>query len=272
MNEVKNVRALWKGSLSFGLVTIPVAIYAAARDYTSPLHQYRKGDLSPIQYKKVGRDGKEVPYTEIVKGLEIEKGRIVSLSDDELAALEIESEKLIDIDCFVDAKEIDIRHFEKPYFLQADKGGQKGYNLLFNVLKNTNKIGIAKVALRKREYLVAVGAHTGFNLLTLEVLRWSHELVQPDLTKADSNVSKEELKLATMLVDGKTSTFQPEKYKDLYVVGLEALIAEKSRTGKVTKKAKADKPKSNVVAPDMVAILNESMKNIAKRGKYSGYV
>jgi len=273
MNEVKNVRALWKGILSFGLVTIPVKTYAAVRDFVSPLHQYEVDSLKRIRQLKTVDGKTEVPYDKIGRGLEVnlpEGGqKVVILTDDELKNISIESEKTIDITDFVEPSEIDSRMYEKPYFLVADKGAEKGYNLIFAALLKLGKTGIAKVAVRGREYLMAVSANKNFGLLQMHQLRWAHELVRPNLTGANPNISDEELKLAEMLINARTSSFNPNKYKDYYHDGLQALIREKSETGKVT--PKVAKGKVVTSAPDMVELLKESLgvKVVEKKSKKS---
>lgn len=266
MKEVKNTKASWKGVLSFGLVSIPIKVYAAVRDFVSPLHQYHADSLKPIRHVKFEGDwtegAKPVNPLKIAKGFELEDKKIVTLSDEELECLNIESEKVIDITDFVKASEIDSRMFEKPYFLVAEKGAQKGYSLLFHALAKNGKVGIAKVAVRGREYLMAISANKKFNLLNMESLRWPHELVSPNLETAERNVSAEELKLAEMLIDAKTTSFNPEKFKDNYYAGLKALMEEKNKTGKVTKRAQMERKIAET--PDMVAILNESLKKSVK--------
>src|SRR5215212_7771455 len=151
------MRAIWKGSVSFGLVNIPVAVYPATREESVSFKQLRKQDLSPIRYKKVAdADAKEVPSTEIVKGYEYERGRYVVLSDEDFDKVRIESTHSVDITDFVELEAVDPKYFYKPYFLEPQKGGEKAYALLREALIKSGKIGIAKVAIRNREYLAAV--------------------------------------------------------------------------------------------------------------------
>src|SRR5215210_6987723 len=151
------MRAIWKGSINFGLVFIPVAVYPATREEKISFKQLRKTDLSPIRYKKVAEaDQKEVTSDEIVKGYEYEKGRWVTLKDEDFEKVRIESTHSVEITDFVEQSQINPKFFYKPYFLEAQKGGEKSYALLHKALLDTGKLGIAKVAIRNREYLAAV--------------------------------------------------------------------------------------------------------------------
>ncbi|PYL16824.1 MAG: Ku protein [Verrucomicrobia bacterium] len=151
------MRPTWKGSISFGLVYIPIAVYPATREEKLSFRQLRKTDLSPIKYKKVAEaDMKEVPADQIVKGFEYERGRYVVLSDEDFEKVRIESTHSIDITDFVDLDQVDPKFFYKPYFLEPQKGGEKAYALLHKALSGTGKIGIAKVVIANREYLAAV--------------------------------------------------------------------------------------------------------------------
>jgi DNA end-binding protein Ku len=150
------MRAIWKGNISFGLVYIPVAVYSATREESLGFRQ-RKKDLSPIRYKKVAAaDAQEVRPDEIVRGYEYERGRYVIVSDEDFDKVRIESTHSIDISDFVNADEVDPKFFYRPYFLEPQKDGEKAYALLHRALSRTDKIGIAEVAIWKREYLAAV--------------------------------------------------------------------------------------------------------------------
>ena len=175
------MRPTWKGSISFGLVYIPISVYPATREEKLSFRQLRKGDLSPIKYKKVAEaDMKEVPADQIVKGFEYEKGRYIVLSDEDFEKVRIESTHSIDITDFVEQEQVDPKFFYKPYFLEAQKGGEKAYALLHKALSGTGKIGIAKVAIANREYLAAVKLLSEGNTLegfdTLDSKGWVREL------------------------------------------------------------------------------------------------
>src|ERR1043165_5100627 len=168
------MRPTWKGSISFGLVYIPVAVYPATREEKIAFRQLRKSDLSPIRYKKVAEaDDKEVPADQIVKGYEYEKGKWLLLEDKDFEEVQIESMHAIEITDFIDADDVNPKYFYKPYFLEAQKGGEKGYALLHRALIETGMIGIAKVAIRSREYLAAVKPDGLF--LMLELMHFAAE-------------------------------------------------------------------------------------------------
>src|SRR5687768_664275 len=148
------MRSIWKGAISFGLVNIPIAVFPATREERVSFKQLRKSDLSPIRYKKVAEvDEKEVPSAEIVKGYEFEKGQFVTVTSEDLEKVQIESTHTIEISDFVEQDQIDPKFFHTPYFIEAQKGGEKSYALLHRALTETGKVGIAKVAIRGREYL-----------------------------------------------------------------------------------------------------------------------
>jgi DNA end-binding protein Ku len=152
-------RAIWKGSISFGLVNIPIALYPATRREELTFRLLRKSDLSPVNYKRVAqKDGKEVPWEQIVKGYEYEKGKYVVLKDEDFQRVDLEATQTVDIKDFVDQEEIDPMFFYKAYYLEPQKGGDKAYALLRDALKNTNKVGVAKVVIKTRQYLAGVKA------------------------------------------------------------------------------------------------------------------
>src|SRR5438128_11441302 len=152
-------RAIWKGSISFGLVSIPIALYPATKQEELKFRLLRKSDLSPVNYKRVAeRDGKEVPWDQIVKGYEYEKGKYVVLKDEDFQHIDLEATQTVDIQDFVELEEIDPIFFYKPYYLEPQKGGDKAYVLLRDTLEKTDKVGIAKVVIKTRQYLAGVKA------------------------------------------------------------------------------------------------------------------
>ena len=171
-------RAIWKGSISFGLVNIPIALYPATRREELKFRLLRKTDLSPVNYKRVAeKDGKEVQWDQIVKGYEYEKGKYVVLRDDDFQRVDLEATQTVDIQDFVDLEEIDPMFFYKPYYLAPQKGGDKAYALLRDALKDTNKVGVAKVVIKTREYLAGVKPEDG--VLVLELMHFADELADP---------------------------------------------------------------------------------------------
>src|SRR6195256_697135 len=227
------MRAIWKGSISFGLVYIPIAVYPATKEEKLSFRQLRATDLSPIKYKKVAEaDSKEVPADDIVKGFEYEKGRYVILSDEDFEKVKIESTHSIDITDFVDLERVDPKFFYKPYFLEAQKGGEKAYALLHKALSGTGKIGIAKVVISNREYLAAVKPDGLF--LILELMHFASEVLTPEeLSRPTTALNDKELKMAQALVDSMSVAWEPEKYKDEYRSAVMDLIEQKAKNKKL---------------------------------------
>ena len=171
-------RAIWKGSISFGLVNIPIALYPATRREELKFRLLRKSDLSPVNYKRVAeKDGKEVSWDQIVKGYEYEKGKYVVLKDEDFERVDLEATQTVDIQDFVDQEEIDPMFFYKPYYLEPQKGGDKAYALLRDALKDSGKVGIAKVVIKTRQYLAGVKPEDG--ALVLELMHFADELADP---------------------------------------------------------------------------------------------
>jgi DNA end-binding protein Ku len=258
------MRAIWKGSITFGLVYIPVAVYPATREDKISFRQLRARDLSPIRYKKVAEaDQKEVKAEEIVKGFEYEKGQWVTLKDEDFEKVKIESTHSIQITDFVDQSEIDPKFFYRPYFLEAQKGGEKPYALLYKALSTSNKVGIAKVVILNREYLAAVKPDGLF--LMLELMHFASEVLEPESLKtpAENDVSPRELDMAKALIESMTSEWEPTRYKDQYRDALMELIEEKASKRPPSAKPAAPRVAPNVV--DLVAVLQESLQKVEPR-------
>jgi DNA end-binding protein Ku len=251
------MRPTWKGSISFGLVYIPIAVYPATREEKLSFRQLRKSDLSPIRYKKVAdADQKEVPADQIVKGFEYEKGRYIILNDEDFEKVRIESTHSIDITDFVDLNEVDPKFFYKPYFLEAQKGGEKAYALLHKALSGTGKIGIAKVVISNREYLAAVKPDGLF--LVLELMHFASEVLKPEeLNRPKTELTDKELKMANALIDSMSSDWQPEKYRDQYREALMEVIESKAKNKQLPAAAPSAPKTTNVV--DLVKVLQESI-------------
>src|SRR5213075_494907 len=197
----KIMRAIWKGSISFGLVYIPIAVYPATRKVILSFRQLRATDLSPIRYKKVADvDQKEVTADQIVKGFEYERGRYIVLKEEDFSKVRIESTHSIDITDFVDLTQVHPQFFYKPYFLEPQKGGEKAYALLHKALSGTGKIGIAKVVISNREHLAAVKPDGLF--LILDLMHFASEILTPEeLKNAPLNaITDKELKMAQTLI------------------------------------------------------------------------
>src|SRR3954470_15965773 len=222
------MRAIWKGSISFGLVTIPVALVNASRQEELKFRLLRSKDLSPVNYKRVAQvDGKEVAWDEIVKGYEYEKGKFVVLKDEDFKRVDLEATDTIDIVDFVDLAEINPVYFHRPYYLEPQKGGAAAYNLLRQVLTDTNKAGISKVIIRTRQHLAAVKANG--NLLVLELMRFADELVPPSAIKIPNEKvpGAREISMAKTLVNQMSEDWEPARYTDDYRSALMKLIDRK---------------------------------------------
>src|SRR2546421_3060107 len=259
------MRAIWKGSISFGLVYIPIAVYPATREEKLSFRQLRSTDLSPIRYKKVAdADQKEVTADQIVKGFEYERGRYVILKEDDFAKVRIESTHSIDITDFVDLEQVDPKFFYKPYFLEPQKGGEKAYALLHKALAGTGKIGIAKVVIANREYLAAVKPDGLF--LVLELMHFASEILKPEeLNRPKTELNDKELKMANALIESMSSEWQPEKYRDEYRDAVMEMIESKAKN-KALPAAPAAAPRgTNVV--DLVKVLQESINRSQSGGR-----
>lgn len=260
------MRSVWKGSISFGLVNIPIAVYPATREEKLSFKQLRVGDLSPIRYKKVAEvDNKEVPPDNIIKGYEFEKGQWITLTDDDFDSVEIESSHTIEIAEFVDIKTINPKFFHTPYFLEAQKGGEKGYALLHRALFESEKAGIAKVAIRSREYLAAVKTDGLF--LMLDLMHFADEVLEPEGLRdtTDKTVTPKELSMAKQLIESMSADWDPQKYKDEYRTALMKIIDAKVAKKPLTKKAARVLPSSDIV--DLAAILQESLNANSKTSR-----
>lgn len=255
------MRAMWSGSISFGLVNIPVKLYSGSQSNTLDLDMLRKSDLCPIKYLRVCKnDNQEVPYEEIVKGYEYTDGEYVVLTDKDFENASLEKTHLIDIVDFVEEREIDTRYFEKPYYLEPDKSGPKAYALLREALKRSGKVGVAHYVLRNRGS-IGILRPLG-NVLVLNQIRYREEVREPSDLKlpGDENLKEQEVTLALSLIDQLTVKFEPEKYKDQYVDELKRVIEEKAQ-GKAPAPVKAPPPPK---VADMMALLKESLKQKRK--------
>jgi len=261
-------RAIWKGSISFGLVNIPIALYPATRREELKFRLLRKADLSPVNYKRVAeKDGKEVPWNEIVKGYEYEKGKYVVLRDDDFQRVDLEATQTVDIQDFVDLEEIDPMFFYKPYYLEPQKGGDKAYALLRDALKDTNKVGVAKVVIKTRQYLAGVKPEDG--ALVLELMHFADELADPEKLHVPKKleVGKREMNMAKSLIGSMTSKWQPEKYKDDYREALMEVIEEKVEAGGKETEEKRRKAPTPTKIIDLVSVLQKSLEQTGAKKK-----
>ncbi len=253
---------MWNGSISFGLVTIPVALYPATRREELSFRLLRKSDHSPVNYKRVAEaDGKEVPWDEIVKGYEYEKGKFIVLKEEDFKRVDLEAAaQTIDIMDFVDGSEINPMYFQKPYYLEPQKGGDKPYALLREALQDSGKIGIAKVIIRTREHLAGVKAQG--KALILEIMHFGDELLETGSFKFPKKelARPREITMAKKLIDGMTTKWEPDKYEDEYKTQLMTMIKEKVKhPHKKQAAVKESKKPSNVI--DLMSVLQESLSH-----------
>jgi DNA end-binding protein Ku len=231
-----NARPTWKGFISFGLVNIPVTLYSAERHVDLSFHMIDSRNNKRVRYHRVNEEtGAEVPWDRIVKGYEYEDGNYVLLSDGDFKRAKPEATQTVDIQEFVEASEIDVAYFEKPFYLVPTKKGEKSYVLLREALKKSGKVGIARVVVHSREYIAAV--QPAESAIVLNLLRFDDELKKPDefdLPKGslkDYKVSTKEMEMALQLIDSMVTEWNPKKHHDEYRKALLAWIHKKVRSG-----------------------------------------
>jgi DNA end-binding protein Ku len=250
--------AIWTGSLSFGLINIPVSLYSGSESRGGiELNMLHKEDLSPIRYARICRlDGKEVPFAEIVKGYEYRKGDYVILTDKDFQSINAAKTSTIDIEEFTEESQIDVRYYEKPYYLEPGKGADKAYGLLREALTKSQKVAIARFVLRNREHIAALKP-VG-KLLVLEQLRFPADLRQPSrLNVPDAKTSKKELDMALQLIDHLSQPFIPEDFRDTYTDELEKAIEAKVKG----RKPKSVKPATvKTESADLLSSLKASLQ------------
>jgi DNA end-binding protein Ku len=261
------VRSIWNGTISFGMVNIPIKIYPAIKSNELSSHYLHKEDMGRIKNERVCKKcNKKLDYEDIVRGYEYEKGKYVTLEEKELERLDIESSKSITIMDFVDPEEIDPKFFNKPYYLAPDDNGEKLYVLLRETLKRTNRVAIAKLVYHDREHLAAIKASE--QTIMLDTLFFADEIRQPrglGIPANGAQAGERELGMAVRLVESMTGHFDPEKYKDTYRESLMDLIENKLEGKQIKGKAKPKEP-TNVV--DIISKLKASIeKTEGKRKK-----
>jgi DNA end-binding protein Ku len=267
-------RPIWKGSLSFGLVNIPVTLHAGETSHEIHFHLLDRRDMTPIHYQRVNaKTGHEVPWEETVRGFEFEPDRYVVLSDDDLAGANPKSTQTIEIVDFVDLADIPPSYFDRPYLLAPDKRGAKSYALLRETLRRTGKAGIAKVVLRTRQHLAAV-TPVG-DAIVLDLMRFADELrdaADLDLPSGRQGVTDKELKMAERLVDAMVEKWDPERYRDDYRVDVQALIDRRVAAGELTAGKRAPRPRRPAGAKvvDLMALLKKSVDaGVGRKGAHA---
>ncbi|GAC1444640.1 MAG: Ku protein [Mycobacteriales bacterium] len=262
------MRSIWKGAISFGLVTIPVKLYSATEAKDVSFHQVRRSDGSRIRYKRVAQaDGEEVPYGEIAKGYELPNGETVVLTDEDFADLPLTTSRAIDVLQFVPLEQVDPIFFEKTYYIEPDKAGTKPYVLLRDALEESGKVALVKVALRNRESLATLRVRQG--VFVLETMLWPDEVRRPDFgfLGEDIEVRPQELAMAGSLIETLSGDFDPSQYKDSYREALQEVIEAKIAGHEVTQPVTAQPTAGTVV--DLMAALRASVE-AAKAGRANG--
>ncbi|WP_168583259.1 non-homologous end joining protein Ku [Gephyromycinifex aptenodytis] len=260
------MRAMWKGAVSFGLVTVPVRLYSATESHDLQFRQVRKSDGSRIKYKRVAEaDGEEVPYGEIGKGYETPDGRMVVLSDEDLAALPNRSSKEISVEKFVPADQVDLMLLDKSYYLEPDAASAKPYALLREALRDTDRMAVVTVSVRSRMTMAVLRVRQ--DVIVLQTLLWPDEIREADFaTLHDVPEPKaNEVKMAQLLVESMADEFEPNDYEDDYKAAVEALVASKVDGGEIAAAPEAEENAGQVV--DLLAALQKSVERAkASRG------
>jgi DNA end-binding protein Ku len=263
-------RAMWKGSIAFGLVNIPIELYSATRDHRPKFRLLHAKDEEPVRYERVcQKEGKPVAWDELVKGYEYSKGQFVVLSKEDFKTAALEKTKTIDIIDFVDPKEIDERYFETPYYLQAGKGADRSYALLREAIRESGRIGIAKVILRDAQHLAAVEAIG--DALVLTMMRFADELADMSDFKfpRKADIRPAELKMARQLIENLEAAWEPEKYTDEYMTNLMRVINAKMK-GKKPKLVDEDHTPKQAEVVDLMSRLRASLEGKGGGKKEAG--
>jgi DNA end-binding protein Ku len=259
--------AIWKGSLTFGLVNIPVELKTAVRADHISFRLLHEEDLSPVKYERVCQaDGEPVPWNEIVKGYEYEKGKFVVMRDEDFKAAALEASKTIDILDFVKQEEIDPRYFETPYYLVPAKGGEKPYALLREAIRSTGSVGVGKIIIRQSQHLA--GVKVVGDALVLEIMRFANELVDEKEFNfpARDAIRPQELQMAEQLVANLAEPFDPARYTDDYRANLMRVIKAKMK-GKKPKLAEPERETEDSGVLDLMSRLRASLEEgSGKRG------
>jgi len=261
-------RAIWSGTISFGLLNVPVKLYSAVARRGISLREIRESDGARIKHRRVaeGTD-EEVPYGEIVKAFEVTPDRYVPLSKDEMSALAPEKTRAIEVQDFVDLDQIDPIYFDSPYYLGPAEGAEKAYSLLARAMQESGKVAIARFVFRNKEHLAAL--RPGDGVLTLTTMRFADEVVAPsdledELPQKQTKVAEKEVEMAEQLIESLTTEFDPGAYHDEYREQLLSLIERKAEGKDVLTAPETEEPKPTA-APDLMSALEESIAAIQER-------
>jgi Ku protein len=253
------MRSIWRGAVSFGLVSIGVKLYSATEDKDIRFHQVHAADGGRVKYKRVcSIDGEEVEYSDIAKGYELPDGQVVILTDEDFDELPLSTRREIEVLQFVDQDEIDPIHFEKTYYLEPEGPAARPYVLLRDALENAGQVAITKIAIRQRESLAALRVRDG--LLVLHTMRWPDEIRRPDFGFLDEDISvrPQELKMAEALIASMTGEFDPSEFTDDYREAMTALLEAKQSGGEVQQVPEVEDTGGAVV--DLMSALRRSVE------------
>ena len=259
------MRAIWKGAVSFGLVSIPVKLYTATEEKDVAFHQVHRADGGRIRYKRVCQvDGEEVPYSDIAKGYELPSGETVVITDEDLADLPLSTSRVVDVLSFVPLEQVDPIYFAKSYYLEPDKTATKPYVLLRDALEQADSVALVKVAIRTRETLATLRVRDG--VLVLETMVWPDEVREPEFAFLDDDVQvrPQELAMAQSLIESMSADFDPTQYHDDYREALQEVIEAKVEGREVVEQPVQEEEAGSVV--DLMAALRASVA-AAKQGR-----
>lgn len=261
------MRSIWKGAISFGLVTIPVKLYSATEQKDVAFHQVHREDGGRIRFKRVcSKDGEEIPYSDIAKGYELPGGEMVVLTDEDFANVPVSTSRRIDVLLFAPMEQVDPINFNKSYYLEPEAQGTKPYVLLRDALESSGKVAIVKVALRQRESLATLRVREG--VFVLETMLWPDEIRDADFTflEEDVDLRPQELKMASSLIESMEGDFDPGEYKDAYREAVEEIIEAKVEGKEIV----AQEPEEEApAASDLLSALRASVE-AAKKSRAGG--
>lgn len=255
------MRAIWKGSVSFGLVSVPVKLYSATESHDVSFRQVHAKDGGRIKYQRVcSIDGEEVAYADIAKGYETEDGEMVVLTDDDLADLPVSSSREIAVEKFVPRDQIDPLLFERSYYLEPEKSGAKPYALLVQALKDSDRVAVVTVALRQRTTMATLRVREteAGDVIVMQTMMWPDEVRTPDFEIDAGEVKDAEVTMAQMLVETLAGDFEPDEFEDDYAEAVEAVVKAKIEGGEVQRTATSTKSSGEVV--DLLAALQKSVE------------
>jgi DNA end-binding protein Ku len=258
------MRPIWKGAITFGLISIPVRLYSAVQEKSLKFHLMHDEDGGRIKYQRVcAKCGKEVSWDDIIKGYEYSKDRYVTFSEEELDAMDVDSIKAIDVVSFVPLEQIDPIYFNKTYYVAPEAAGLKAYKLLADALEAEGQVGVAKVALRDKEHLATVRLKD--DVFVLETMHWPDEIRAPEFEELDKRVKVQdsEVKMARQLIQQLSDEFKPEEFADEYRVKLEELVEKKVEGEEITFAPAPEEEPTKVV--DLMEALKASVAEAKKK-------